>query len=78
MFKKIYRSSTPFFNTYHIYDTVKQHFVGILEDHSRGVKQRYFIGWRFPNGHYIPGSHQTGKTAMFDTEEEAIKYIVEG
>ena len=46
MLEKIYRSSTPFFNTYHIYDTVKQHFVGILEDHSRGVKQRYFIGWR--------------------------------
>ena len=78
MFEKIYKSSTPFFDTYWIYNPAAGQYVGILEDHSRGVTQRYFIGWHFPQGHYIPGSHQPGQTKMFDTEAEAIKYIVEG
>lgn len=78
MLQKIRRSSTPFFDTYRIYDPEKRQFVGLLEDHCRGVKSRYFIGWAFPAAHYIPDTRQPAQTQMFDDEAAALAYIAKG
>jgi len=78
MLQKIRRSGTPFFDTYHIYDSEKRHYIGILEDHCRGVKSRYFVAWHFEGGIYYPGKAQPGKTKYFEDEDAALDYIVKG
>lgn len=75
MLRKDYNRGNAYFDTYHIFDTDAGHYVGIVEDHCRGVKNRYFVGWKFPGNHYIPGTFQAGKTETFCTLEETIKYI---
>ena len=77
MLRKDYRSSNAFIDTYYIFDTEKDHYVGIVEDHHRGVITPYFIGWKFENNHFIPKTHQCGKTKMFNTYEEALDYAQE-
>lgn len=59
-----------YFDTYYIYDE-KSRRRGIIEDHCRGVKKQYFIGWKLDG---IGSS--SGKTEMFDTKEEAMIYSV--
>ena len=63
-----------YFDTYYIYDESGKK-VGIIEDHCRGVKNRYFIGWKLDNPSEMAG-HLTGTTKMFDTKEEAMIYSV--
>ena len=63
-----------YFDTYHIYNE-KDITMGIIEDHCRGVKERYFIGWKLDNPSKLSGE-LTGKTEMFSTKEEAIIYSV--
>ena len=77
MLREDYNRSNYYFTTYHIYDTEKGKYVGIIEDHYRGVAQRYFIGWKFENNNFIPGTYQHGKTKLFNTYAAAIEYIQE-
>ena len=67
-----FNRGNAYFDTYHIYSEQGQ-LVGMLEDHCRGVKNRYFIGWRLdaPNG-------KTGKTEMFYSRDEAVAYATSG
>lgn len=59
-----------YFDTYYIFDE-QGNRIGIIEDHCRGVKEQYFIGWKMdkPNG-------DSGKTQMFNTKEDAMIYSV--
>lgn len=77
MLRQDFNRSNAFFTTYHIYDTEKNKYIGIIEDHNRGVTHQYFIGWKFENNTFIPGTFQHGKTKMFDTYAEALQYIQE-
>lgn len=77
MLEKVRRGGNYYFDTYYIYDTEKRHYIGILEDHCRGVKHQYFVGWYFENG-FIPDGFQPGETKTFDNEQDALNYIVNG
>lgn len=77
MLRQDYNRRNAYFTTYHIYDTKKGQYIGIIEDHDRQVKTRYFIGWKFENNKFIPNTYQAGKTKMFHTYEEALNYIQE-
>ena len=77
MIKTIKRSSTPFFDTYYVYDEEHHKYIGLLEDHCRQVKSHYYIGWYF-DGTYYPESRKPGKTQMFDNMEDALFYIQTG
>ena len=69
-----FNKGNAYFNTYHIYNENGK-TIGIIEDHCRGVKQQYFVGWKLDNPSKMPG-HMTGKTESFDTIEEAMIYSV--
>lgn len=75
--EKKYRSTTGFFDTYYIYDVENEKYIGLLEDHCRGVQERYFIGWYFPNG-YIPGRGNIGRTEFFETEKKLSNTLSRG
>ena len=75
MIRKDFDGRNAFFATYYLFDTDAGHYVGILEDHDRGVRERYFVGWRFDGGKYIPGTHQAGCTRSFKNEQDAVNYI---
>lgn len=77
MLRKDFNRGNAFFDTYHIFDTEQDKYIGIIEDHHRSVTEPYFIGWKFKDNHFIPNTFQTGKTKMFDTYEEALAYIQE-
>ena len=77
MLEKRFNRGNAYFDTYHIYDTEKKCFVGIIEDHCRHVADRYFVGWKFENNRFIPNSYQFGQTKTCDTYEEALDYIQE-
>lgn len=77
MLRQDFNRQNAYFTTYHIYDTEKQKYIGIIEDHNRHVKRRYFIGWKFQNNNFIPGTFQPGKTKMLDTYDDALTYIQE-
>ena len=77
MLEKRYDRGNAYFDTYHIWDTEKKKFIGIIEDHCRHVAERYFVGWKFENNRFIPNSHQLGKSKTCDTYEEALNYIQE-
>lgn len=78
MIRKVFNRRNAYFATHYIYDDEAGQYVGILEDHDRGVKRRYFVGWHFDGGVYHPGAFQPGHTEAFYTEEEAMKYILGG
>ena len=69
-----FNRGNAYFDTYHIYND-KGVIVGMIEDHCRGVKERYFIGWKLDNPSKLSGE-LTGKTEMFSTKEEAMIYSV--
>lgn len=69
--KKIYRDGNIYFDTYYIH--TKDGYIGMLEDHCRGVKQRYFVAWA---GNPYFCKNWKNKVKTFDTEEEAISFIV--
>ena len=69
-----FNRGNAYFDTYHIYNNEGQ-TIGIIEDHCRGVKQQYFIGWKLDNPSKLSG-HLTGETEMFYTKEEAMIYSV--
>lgn len=77
MIKKIPYHYNGYFRTFYIYDTEKGKYIGIVEDHCSQVKTQYFVGWKFENNTFYPGTHQSGKTAMFNSFEDALKYIQE-
>lgn len=77
MLEKIFNKGNAYFDTYYIYDNEKKLYVGIIEDHCRGVKERYFVGWKFKNNEFIPGTFQPGKTESFKKYEEALEYVKE-
>ena len=77
MLEKRFNRGNAYFDTYHIYDTEKKCFIGIIEDHCRSVVERYFVGWKFENNKFLPGACQYGETKDFDTYEEALNYIQE-
>ena len=77
MLKKIFNRGNAYFDTYYIRDTEKDKYIGIIEDHCRGVTKRYFVGWKFKDNNYIPNTNQSGKTKTCDTYEEALEYIQE-
>lgn len=67
--EKIRRGGNAYFDTFYIYHQRK--YIGILEDHCRGVKQRYFVAWAGD-----PCSSNTKyKTENFDAEEDALEFI---
>lgn len=67
--EKIYRKGNAYFDSYYIY--TKDGYVGILENHCRGVKNTYFVAWA---GN--PYTCKKWKVKMFNMEEEAIDFIV--
>lgn len=75
MMRKDYIKGNAYFDTYYIRDTGRDCYVGIIEDHCRGVNSRYFVGWRFKDNHYHGFPNEAGKTAIFDTYEDAANYI---
>lgn len=77
MLKKILHHYNGYFATYYIRDAEKEKYIGIVEDHNSQVKTRYFVGWKFENNTFYPGTHQSGKTKMFYTFEDALNYIKE-
>lgn len=77
MLEKRFNRGNAYFDTYYIYDNENNKFIGIIEDHCRGVLERYFVGWKFENNTYIPDTHQSCKTKSVDTYEEALIYIQE-
>jgi hypothetical protein len=77
MLKKDYIKGNAYFDTYYVRNPETHQYVGIIEDHCRGVAARYFIGWKFKDNTYIPGTHRPAKTEMFDTYEDALQYIQE-
>ena len=76
MLKAIYRSDNGFIRTYFIYNAEKHEFLGLVECHYR-CKNDYYIGWKFKDNHFIPDTHQTGKTKMCDTWDEAVDFVQE-
>lgn len=77
MLKPILNRRGLYFTTYYIHDAEAHKYVGIVEDHDTAVRQRYFIGWKFPQNTFYPNTNQRGRTKMFDTFEDAIKYTQE-
>lgn len=77
MLRQDFNRRNAYFATYHIYDTENKKYIGIIEHHDRGVKTPYFVGWKFKNNKFIPGTFQSGKTKMFDTYNDALTYIQE-
>lgn len=75
MLRKDYRGGNAYFDTYYIYDTEKQRCVGIVEEHCRGVREKYFVGWKFPGNHYHGFPNEAGKTATFRSYDDAVSYI---
>ena len=67
--EKIYRQGNAYFDTYYIH--TKDGYIGILEYHCRGVKNPYFVAWA---GN--PYTCKNWKNKVFDTEEEAMDFIV--
>lgn len=67
--EKIRRGGNAYFDTFYIYHQRK--YIGILEDHCRGVKKRYFVAWAGD-----PYSNNTEyKIENFDAEEDALEFI---
>lgn len=64
-----------YFDTFYIFDTEKGHYIGVIEDHDRQVKHRYFVGWKFKDNHFKPHTNQPGKTKDFYNFAEALEYI---
>ena len=77
MLEKIRNRGNAYFDTYYMYSPTERKYIGIIEDHCRGVVERYFIGCKFKDNTFLPTAHRPGKTAMFDTYEEALNYIQE-
>lgn len=75
MLRKDFNRGNAYFDTYYIWDTEKDNYIGIIEDHCRGVKRQYFVGWKFENNTFIPNTYQHGKTKSFYTYDEALSYI---
>lgn len=69
-----FNRGNAYFDTYYIYNEEGQK-IGIIEDHCRGVKQQYFVGWKLHNPSHL-ARETTGETQTFDTKEEAIFYSV--
>ena len=69
--KITFNRGNAYFDTYHIYNEQGQR-IGMLEDHCRGVKRQYFVGWKMdaPN-------RTTGKTKMFYSRDAAIAYAAQ-
>lgn len=70
-----FNRGNSYFDTYHIHNEQGKR-VGIIEDHCRQVKNRYFVGWKLHNPTHMAGSI-TGDTESFDTIEEAMLYSVD-
>lgn len=77
MLEKRFNRGNAYFDTYYIRDTENDKFIGIIEDHCRGVKRRYFVGWKFKNNHFTMFPNECGKTKTCNTYEEALEYIQE-
>jgi hypothetical protein len=75
MLEKQLNHRNLYFDTYYIRDTSANKYIGIIEDHCRHVQNRYFIGWQFENNHFVPNTHGKGRSALFNTYEEALTYI---
>lgn len=69
--EKIYKKGNAYFDTYYIY--TKDGYIGILEKHCRGVKSPYFVAWV---GNPYTCKSWKNKVKTFDTEEEAMGFIV--
>lgn len=77
MLEKRFNRGNGYFDTYYIWNTEKGNFIGIIEDHCRGVTERYFVAWKFENNYFVPETYQHGKTKTCDTYEEALAYVQE-
>ena len=69
--EKIYRQGNAYFDTYYIH--TKNGYIGILKNHCRGVKNPYFVAWA---GNPYTCKSWKNKVKTFDTEEEAMDFIV--
>jgi len=67
-----FNRGNEYFDTYYVYDD-NGALIGMYEDHCRGVKQRYFVGWKLKKPLTNP---IMGETKSFDTKEEAINYAM--
>lgn len=74
MMKIKFNRGNAYFDTYHIHNGNGQ-TVGIIEDHNRGVKQQYFVGWKLDTPSKMSG-HLTGETKSFYTKEEAMIFSI--
>ena len=52
-------------------------YVGIIQDHCRGIQNRYFVAFKYEGNKFIPHVYQPCKQEFFDTYEEALEYIQE-
>lgn len=76
MLRQDFIKGNAYFDTYYIRDTEKNKYIGIIENHCRGVKKPYFVGWNFKGNKFIPTwTFQPCKTETFDTYDEALNYI---
>lgn len=67
-----YCKGNAYFDTYYVRDE-NGNEIGLLEDHCRGVKQEYFVGWK-----KLAEARPFDKweTKACDTKEEALDYII--
>ena len=67
-------NGNAYFDSYDIYDDNNK-YVGGYEDHCRGVKQPYFVGWR---NDATKNKYDIGKwqSKTFDNKDEAINFAL--
>jgi hypothetical protein len=75
--KKVFNRGNAYFDTYFLMDDNGKR-LGMIEDHCRDVKIRYFIGWYSNNGNSDSDTRGKWSTKMFDTEQKAIEYSLKG
>lgn len=75
--KKIFWSCNVYIDTYYIYDDENRKYVGIIQDHCRGIPNRYFVAFKYEGNEFIPNVYQPCKQKLFDTYEEALEYVQE-
>lgn len=69
--EKIYRKGNAYFDTYYIH--TQGGYIGKLEHHCRGLKNPYFVAYA---GDPCICKVWVNGVKMFDTEEEALDFIV--
>ena len=75
MYKKIFNRGNAYFDTYHIYDSEHQNYIGVIEHHCRHVLHEYWVGIKFKDRKFFPDTFQTGESHPFCSYQDAFDYI---